>query len=292
MKRIVSLLAGFCLLIVLFGTPALAQVPTLPHAFWGSVEINNSPAPIGTSVEARGTGVETGIAGNPIVTTEVGKYGSPARLIVQGDIADGAIITFYVKGVSTGQTADWHSGEIEELPLTATIAAPAIGGGGGGGPAPDTTAPSISNVVSCYEGVTETTADICWTTNELSTSQVEYWASPGLLSTLDETLVTDHHIQLTGLTPATTYNYKTMSKDRAGNLAVSPEYTFTTLEKLLVPEPAPPAPAPPAPAPPAPPPAPPPEVAAPINWPVVGGIIAGVVVVGLLIFFLVRRRAY
>ena len=48
------------------------------------------------------------------------------------------------------------------------------------------------------------------------------------------------------------------------------------------------APLPPAP----PPPAPPPEVKAPINWPLIGGIIAGVIVVGLLIFFLVRRRAY
>ncbi len=30
----------------------------------------------------------------------------------------------------------------------------------------------------------------------------------------------------------------------------------------------------------------------PINWPLIGGIIAGVIVVGLLIFFVVRRRAY
>ncbi len=29
-----------------------------------------------------------------------------------------------------------------------------------------------------------------------------------------------------------------------------------------------------------------------INWPVLGGVIGGVVAMGLLIFFLVRRRAY
>jgi hypothetical protein len=73
------------------------------------------------------------------------------------------------------------------------------------------------------------------------------------------------------------------------------------------PAPAPPEPAPapptPAPAPPEPAPAPPtpvpeepaPEVPTPtegINWPIVGGIIAAIVVVGLIIFFLVRRRAY
>ena len=37
--------------------------------------------------------------------------------------------------------------------------------------------------------------------------------------------------------------------------------------------------------------APAPEVKPPINWPVLGGVIAAVVV-GLLIFLIVRRRAY
>jgi len=46
------------------------------------------------------------------------------------------------------------------------------------------------------------------------------------------------------------------------------------------------------------PPAPPPSAAAPppakppITWPLIGGIIAGVVIAGLIVFFLVRRRAY
>jgi len=103
---------------------------------------------------------------------------------------------------------------------------------GGGGPAPpDTTPPRISNVLLCPEGVTETTADICWTTHEKSTSQVEYWTSPSMLSPLDETLVINHHVELTGLTPGTKYYSKTMSMDRRGNLAVSDEYTFTTLGK-------------------------------------------------------------
>jgi parallel beta-helix repeat protein/predicted outer membrane repeat protein len=93
----------------------------------------------------------------------------------------------------------------------------------------DTTAPRISNVLTCYDGVTETTADICWRTTEQSTSQVEYEASPGMLSPLDETYVNEHHVHLTSLTPCTTYNYRTMSMDRAGNLAISDVYTFTTL---------------------------------------------------------------
>jgi len=113
--------------------PAYAQ-PPLPHAFHGALEINGSPAPVGTRVEARGEGVLTDIDYNPIVTSEIGYYGSGgARLVVQGDITDGTILTFYVNGVSTGQMAEWHSGEITRLDLTVTIPVSSGGGGGGGG---------------------------------------------------------------------------------------------------------------------------------------------------------------
>ena len=103
------------------------------------------------------------------------------------------------------------------------------GGGGGGFGAPDTTPPRISDVSIC--GLTETTADICWKTKEKSTSQVEYWTSPTLLSPLDETYVIEHRVHLIDLTPGTTYHYKAMSSDKAGNLEVSAVYTFTTLGK-------------------------------------------------------------
>ncbi len=106
---------------------------------------------------------------------------------------------------------------------------PAVGGGGGGFGAPDTTPPRIYDVSIC--GLTETTADICWKTKEKSNSQVEYWTSPSLLSPLDETYVIDHRVHLIDLTPGTTYHYKAMSSDKAGNLEVSAVYTFTTLGK-------------------------------------------------------------
>ena len=76
---------------------------------------------------------------------------------------------------------------------------------------------------------TKTGADISWVTDEPSNSQVDYRASPGELTPLDETLVTEHLVHLTDLTPATTYYYKVMSRDEAGNLSVSDEYTFTTM---------------------------------------------------------------
>lgn len=111
--------------------PPTKRPPALPHAFYGTVLINGSPAPIGSKVEARGEGVRIGIQGNPIETEEVGKYGSAdplgAKLVVQGDIAEGTRLTFYVNGVrakcrepSTETWLDsyqWHSGEVTKFDL-------------------------------------------------------------------------------------------------------------------------------------------------------------------------------
>jgi hypothetical protein len=41
-------------------------------------------------------------------------------------------------------------------------------------------------------------------------------------------MVTAHSQALSGLTARTTYHFRTLSKDTAGNLASSPDYTFTT----------------------------------------------------------------
>ena len=137
-KAIVFIVSAF--LLMLAGTPVYANgIPPLPHAFYGNVAINGSPAPIGTTVEARGEGVLTGIEGNPITTTQSGKYGSTASpeldLIVQGDITSGAIITFYVKGhlaTTDPATVEWHSGETTEVNLSVTITEPGPGPGPSG----------------------------------------------------------------------------------------------------------------------------------------------------------------
>jgi len=85
----------------------------LPHAFYGSVTIDGTPAPTGTVVEARGEGVLTGIEGNPITVTEAGKYGGPdgfdPKLVAQGDITDGTSLTFYLNNV-TAQCYDVQAG--------------------------------------------------------------------------------------------------------------------------------------------------------------------------------------
>ncbi|MCL0077353.1 Ig-like domain-containing protein [Dehalococcoidia bacterium] len=125
MKRLVCSLAGLFLLVSFLATPVLASVPPLPHTLWGYLTINGEPAPVGTTVEARVQGGLVGIEGNPLITTQVGKYGGPGafdpKLIVQGDIETGAIIEFYVNGFRADQTYEFTPGGITRLDLSVVI---------------------------------------------------------------------------------------------------------------------------------------------------------------------------
>jgi hypothetical protein len=88
--------------------------------------------------------------------------------------------------------------------------------------------PVISSVAAT--GITTTTAVITWTTDVASDSQVEYGltSSYGTLGTLNSSLVTSHNQSLAGLAAGTLYNFRVRSRDGAGNLALSSNYTFTT----------------------------------------------------------------
>ncbi len=93
---------------------------------------------------------------------------------------------------------------------------------------PDVTPPAISAVAT--SSITSSGTTISWTTNEASDSRVEYGTTTayGSMTTLSPTLVTSHVISLAGLTGGTLYHYRVRSKDPAGNLAVSGDFTFTT----------------------------------------------------------------
>ena len=89
-----------CLLLALsVAVPAFAAgPPPTPHSFYGTVTIDDLPAPPLTEVEARGTGVMVPVEGNPITTTVEGEYGSSSPLgpwlVVQGYIDEGTTIEF------------------------------------------------------------------------------------------------------------------------------------------------------------------------------------------------------
>lgn len=88
----------------------------------------------------------------------------------------------------------------------------------------DDTPPVITNVQ--VNNITRTSATITWTTNEISTSVINY--SPGSLTFSDNTLVSSHSVTLTGLTPATQYTFSVSSADKAGNTSTSTGYNFKT----------------------------------------------------------------
>lgn len=81
---------------------AIEQVPTMPHAFYGVVFVGEGLAPIGTSVEAHGSGVKVPLKGNPILTGSGGTFGGAGsydnKLIVQGIVNEGTPIEFYING--------------------------------------------------------------------------------------------------------------------------------------------------------------------------------------------------
>lgn len=89
--------------------------------------------------------------------------------------------------------------------------------------------PQISNLTA--SNITANQAQITWLTNESADSQVEYGltTSYGVSTPLDPTLVVSHSMTLSNLQMNTSYHYRVKSKDAAGNLTTSGDFTFTTL---------------------------------------------------------------
>jgi hypothetical protein len=104
----------------------------------------------------------------------------------------------------------------------------------------DTTPPVISSVAA--KAITTAAATIVWTTNEGSDSQIEYGVTMayGKSSPLNASAVTAHAVSLAGLTANTTYHARVRSRDAAGNIAVSGDFAFATLDIAPPPPPPPP----------------------------------------------------
>lgn len=101
-------------------------------------------------------------------------------------------------------------------------------------PPADQTGPVISAVAASDIGTAS--ARISWITDEASDTQVEYGltASYGSTTPLDPALVTVHSAVLSGLFPLSTYHYRVLSRDTAGNVSTSTGFTFTTLPETPV----------------------------------------------------------
>ncbi len=92
----------------------------------------------------------------------------------------------------------------------------------------DVTAPIITATAQAIN-ITSTSFTVSWTTNEPSTSVVNYGTTGAYGSTTTQTpLVTTHAVPITGLTASTLYHFRVQSVDAAGNTVVSGDATQTT----------------------------------------------------------------
>ncbi|HTJ86329.1 MAG TPA: LamG-like jellyroll fold domain-containing protein [Terriglobales bacterium] len=87
--------------------------------------------------------------------------------------------------------------------------------------------PVISGVFT--SSVLPTSVVINWTTDQPSTSSVQYGLSSYTMNTpTDATLVTQHSVTLFNLTASTSYHFRVSSTNSSGGVTVSPDSTFTT----------------------------------------------------------------
>lgn len=98
---------------------------------------------------------------------------------------------------------------------------------------PDTIPPNITVGPSAVD-ISQTTARIIWTTDELSDSKINYGTAPGqyTFESYNATMTQSHNITLTSLLSRTTYYYIVRSIDGAGNATVSTERTFVTAAQI------------------------------------------------------------
>jgi len=172
-----------------------------------------------------------GLTGTNAITSSVPGFASVATgnfTLVAGSV----LINAGAPG--TGVTTDFAG--------TARDASPDIGAYEAGGappppPTPDTTAPVLSGIV--VSPVTATTAQICWDTDESSTTQIHYGTVSGTLgssTTISQNLITAHCQTLSGLSASTTYYYQVESTDASSNTATSTEGNFATAAAPAAPD--------------------------------------------------------
>lgn len=93
---------------------------------------------------------------------------------------------------------------------------------------PDTTPPVILSVADV--SIEPTQAIIAWTTDEPSKGKVEYGRTTnyGTLSPETENALLESAVTLSGLLPETTYHYRVIVQDAAGNVTLSSDYILKT----------------------------------------------------------------
>jgi hypothetical protein len=90
--------------------------------------------------------------------------------------------------------------------------------------------PPVTLSVSAV-AITRTSATILWTTDQRTRARVQYGLTTayGRMKEIDDEFAPTHAETLRGLTPGTTYHYRTKSTSKEGQVTISGDATFTTL---------------------------------------------------------------
>jgi hypothetical protein len=96
---------------------------------------------------------------------------------------------------------------------------------------PSGSAPIVQNVSSW--GVSGSSITMAWSTDQFSTTSVQYGTTPALgqTSPIQTALTQSHGLTLTGLSDGTTYYYRAQSTNATNVTGYSTVYSFTTLTK-------------------------------------------------------------
>jgi hypothetical protein len=125
--HIILTISLFFFICALGGSSADDSIPLMPAEFYGTVSIENSPAPVGTTV----TALLNGIPIDEIIIIEPGVFGGTGifdkrlSVIVDGAGTDSRIIQFQVNGISVEGREEFDPGTSKKVELFVTNADPA-----------------------------------------------------------------------------------------------------------------------------------------------------------------------
>ncbi|QQR50515.1 fibronectin type III domain-containing protein [Candidatus Nomurabacteria bacterium] len=203
-----------------FTTDAAVVIPPVTPTITSSNPIsgsnNTSPKLLGSADSGTTVALYTtaGCTGSAVTSGTAAAFASPGLTV---SVADNSTTTFKATATDSSGNVSGCSAGFSYTEVT-----------------PDTTDPVISSI-----GVTstQTTATITWSTNEASSSSVDYGTTTSYTNSTSETnispKVTNHTVTITGLAANTLYHFSVKSKDAAGNIGASSDNFFTTLAIVL-----------------------------------------------------------
>lgn len=150
------------------------------------------------------------IAGNSAIVSGGPQNWTATHTVLAGDT--NGVVTFTINAIDTAGNS---MVEVTDVSDTSSVSI-------------DTVAPIISDInpsITFPPG-----ANITWTTDEASTTYVEYGLtnSYGSSTATNPSLVTNHTATISGLNQVTTYHFRVISVDSVGNIAMSADRVFTT----------------------------------------------------------------